>query len=336
MEKESSVAVSSIAKENEGHRDGGLFREYGSANVYTIVHATSNTAINGFQITTSDTHHTISARNDTPDGRVITPNKLKAKISEYNDLNGNQLDQLLAVLMKYRPNLTKRPGKCNGFEYHFNIVDKLPKSASSRTIQFALRDDVSAQIQVMLIDGSLEESYSDYVNPRTLVLGEYKPLRIRVDAGGVNGEMAPESVKVAPMRELLQRFHGSRYITTLVFSSAFLQVPLAKSSRKWTTFHFENQLYQFTIVPYVYKNSLSEFLRALQKGLGDERNVIRYVDDIVLHSPGFEGHLAMLDSFLHKFTSAALTINASKCHFCRPEITFLGYIICDRTLQGCW
>jgi len=195
MEKESSVAVSSIAKENEGHRDGGLFREYGSANVYTIVHATSNTAINCFQITTSDTHHTISARNDTPDGRVITPNKLKAKISEYNDLNGNQLDQLLAVLMKYRPNLTKRPGKCNGFEYHFqldqllavlmkyrpnltkrpgkcngfeyhfNIVDKLPKSASSRTIQFALRDDVSAQIQDMLIDGILEESYSDYVNP---------------------------------------------------------------------------------------------------------------------------------------------------------------------------
>jgi hypothetical protein len=38
--------------------------------------------------------------NDTPDDRVITRNKLKAEISEYDDLNGNQRDQLLAVLMK--------------------------------------------------------------------------------------------------------------------------------------------------------------------------------------------------------------------------------------------
>jgi len=85
MEKESSVAVSSITKDNEGHKDGGLFREYDSENVDTIVHATSNTTINCFQINTSDTHHTINSRNDTPDGRVITPNKLKAKISENNE-----------------------------------------------------------------------------------------------------------------------------------------------------------------------------------------------------------------------------------------------------------
>jgi len=64
--------------------------------------------------------------------------------------------------------------------------------------------------------------------------------------------------------------------------------------------------------------------------------VITYVDDIVLHSPGFDDHLATLDSVLHKLISAGFTINASKCHFCRSEIKFLEYIICDRTLQGCW
>ena len=92
-----------------------------------------------------------------------------------------------------------------------------------------MRDDVRAQMQDMLIDGVLEESYSDYVNPLTLVLREHKPLRICVDARGVNRQMTPDRVKFAPMRELLQRFHGFRYITTLDLSSAFLQVPLAKS-----------------------------------------------------------------------------------------------------------
>ena len=32
--------------------------------------------------------------------------------------------------------------------------------------------------------------------------------------------------------------------------------------------------------------------------------MIRYVDDIVLHSPEFDDHLATLDSVLHKLTLA--------------------------------
>jgi hypothetical protein len=73
------------------------------------------------------------------------------------------------------------------------------------------------------------------------------------------------------MGGLLQRFYGSRYLTTLDVSSAVFQVPLAKSSRKWTAFNFENQVYQFTRVPYGYKNSLSAFIKALQKVLGKRR-----------------------------------------------------------------
>ena len=81
LEKELSVPISSFAKGNEGHRDGEFIREYDSENVDTVVHVTANTAVNCFQITTTDTYHTVSAGNDTPDGRVITPNKMKAKIS---------------------------------------------------------------------------------------------------------------------------------------------------------------------------------------------------------------------------------------------------------------
>ena len=60
--------------------------------------------------------------------------KLKVKISEYDDLNEIHRDQLLAFLIKLQPHLTKRPGKCSGFEYHFNVVAKLPKATSSMTI----------------------------------------------------------------------------------------------------------------------------------------------------------------------------------------------------------
>jgi len=134
MEKESSVPNSSIIEDNEGHRDGELICEYDSENAGIFAHATTNIAVNCFRATTGNTSHTVSTKNEAPDDRFITPDKVRAKISEYDDLNDIQRDHLLAILMKYQPQLTKRPGKCNGFEYHFNVVGKLPKATSSRTM----------------------------------------------------------------------------------------------------------------------------------------------------------------------------------------------------------
>jgi hypothetical protein len=70
----SSVPLSSIVKDNEGHRDGKLIREYDSKNAHTTVHAMPNTAVNCFRTATSDTYHAISAMNDTPDDRDVRPN----------------------------------------------------------------------------------------------------------------------------------------------------------------------------------------------------------------------------------------------------------------------
>jgi hypothetical protein len=58
-----------------------------------------------------------------------------------------------------------------------------------------------------------------------------------------------------------------------------------------------------------------------------------YVDDLLIHSSSFYDHLEHLDWVLHKLTMAGFTINASKCNFCKPEIKFLGHIICDKTVK---
>ena len=141
----------------------------------------------------------------------------------------------------------------------------MPTSGNSRPIPIALRDQVRDQIKVMLKDDILEESFSSYINPLTLVVWEMKPLRICVDARRINRQMTADRAKVLPLRELLQKFHGASYITSLDLSSAFLQVPLKESSRQWTASSFK-VVYQFKTVPYGFKNSLSAFIRALEKG----------------------------------------------------------------------
>jgi hypothetical protein len=211
-----------------------------------------------------NTSHKSEAHLNSLDYRMITADQLRAKVCENNILSTQQQKELHGVLIKYQQHLTKRPGRCNAFEYEFKIEGDMPPTTNSRLIPFVLRAPVREKIQAMLRDGILEESYSANVNPLTLVHRQSKAIRICVDAKRINKLMVADRVKVQPMRKLLQRFRGSSYIKSLDLSSAFLQVPLNKGSRKWTAFQFQSRVYQFASVPYGFKNSLSAFIRALK------------------------------------------------------------------------
>jgi hypothetical protein len=106
------------------------------------------------------------------DERMITEEQLRGKLCENNNLSSKQEKDLYNVLIRYQQNLTKRPGKCTKFEYEFKIEGSIPSSANSRLIPFALRDQVRDQIQIMVNDGIIEESFSSYINPLTLVVRE--------------------------------------------------------------------------------------------------------------------------------------------------------------------
>ena len=111
----------------------------------------------------------------------------------------------------------------------------MTKSRNSIPIPFALGTEVQEQVEEMLADYIIEESYLSYVYPLTLV---------QRDGKGVRMFMKPDRAKVPAMQMLLQRFRGASYISTLDLSSAFLQIPLEKKNlKKWTAFQFQNKVY---------------------------------------------------------------------------------------------
>ena len=285
--------VSTLAKDKEGHiadvygvTGHGINKEcrknMNVANKRTLCFTTTSSKTDSV-----DTQHT-QQRQDTrqimTDDRMITAEQLRDKVRENNNLSQQQQQEdLYNVLIKYQ-HLTKRPGKCTKFEYEFKIEGSMPTSTNSRPISFVLRYQVPDQIQIMLKDDILEESFSSYINPLTLVVREMKPLRICVDARRINRQMTADHTKVLPLRELLQKFHGASYITSLDLSSSFLRVPLKETSRQWTAFQFQSKVYQFKAVPCGFENSLSAVIRALGKVSRDNKinnNLVMYLDDLV-------------------------------------------------------
>jgi hypothetical protein len=228
--------------------------------------------------------------------------------------------------------MTTKPGKCNLFSYKFQVDTDKPIVGYSRPIPFAIRPAVREQIDQMLRDDILEVSTSPNLNPLTVVPKEEGKIRICVDARKVNQFTMPDRERTPPLQELLQRFNGARYLTSLDLSSAYWQIELQEDSRKYTAFLFDSTVYQFKRVPYGFKNSLPAFIRAIKLALGGSTTeyVVFYIDDILIHSKTFEEHLRHLDTVLGKLTKAGFTINAAKCRFCREEVKFLGHRI-DRT-----
>jgi hypothetical protein len=80
------------------------------------------------------------------DDRDIIAAQLRIKVSEKDALSPKQRVDLYELLLKYQPHFTKRPGRCNVFEYKFEIEGEIPASAISRPIPFALRAQVQDQI----------------------------------------------------------------------------------------------------------------------------------------------------------------------------------------------
>lgn len=199
----------------------------------------------------------------------------------------------------------------------------------SRQIPFSLRAAVRKEINQMIYDGIIEVSSSPHVNPLVIVSREGKTPRICLDARKVNEITIADSERERPTEELLQRFHGAKFMTSLDLTSAFLQIELDEGCRKYTAFLFESKQCQFKRVPFGLKNSLCALLRALRTIFDGTSShfLVNYVDDLLIYSNNYRDHLEHLDTVLSKLTEAGFTINVTKCKFGQPEVKFLGHII---------
>ena len=57
------------------------------------------------------------------------------------------------------------------------------------------------------------------------------------------------------------------------------------------------------------------------------RNVLVYIDDVIIYSETFEQHLQDLYEVFNTIQSSGLRLNAKKCFFGKHQVKYLGYII---------
>ena len=128
--------------------------------------------------------------------------------------------------------------------------------------------------------------------------------------------------------EMLSRVAGAKWISTIDLNSAYYQVRLEQTSRKYTAFRCFCGSFEFLRGGFGLKNMPKTFQKLINKVLhGCQDFAEAHVDDIVIYSNTFAQHVLHLREVLSRLKSAKLTANISKCKFLLERMTILGHVL---------
>ncbi|UYV83426.1 hypothetical protein LAZ67_23000969 [Cordylochernes scorpioides] len=181
----------------------------------------------------------------------------------------------------------------------------------------------------MLENGIIEQSFSPFSSPVTLVTKRDKTKRFCIDYRKVNELISSDVHPLPRIEDILDRLAQAKYFSTADISSAYWQVPIHPDSRPLLAFATLEALYQPTRLPFGLKTSPQVYERAISQVL--QRHgldcVAHYFDDFIIYFNTLEEHQNHLRQFFAFCEAEKLQLNFAKCEFFKQSIDFLGYTI---------
>src|SRR2546423_5269796 len=115
-----------------------------------------------------------------------------------------------------------------------------------------------------------------------------------------------------------------------LIASGYWQVEMNPEDVEKTAFVTPFGLYEFLVMPFGLSYAPATFQRlmnrVLQEFLGNF--VAVYLDNIIIFTKGtFEQHMNHLQQVFEALRVTNLKVKLKKCHFCLPNIHFLGHVV---------
>src|SRR6267154_693809 len=183
----------------------------------------------------------------------------------------------------------------------------------------------------MLDSGIIVPSTSQWGSPCLLVTKKDGSKRFCIDFRKLNSVSKKINYPLPLLTDVWDSLSSkkSSIFSTLDLKSGYFQVPIKKESQEKTTFVVQDGAYQFTRTPFGCQGSGGHFQLVMSdvlKGM-TYRDVIVYVDDILVYNANFDDHLKSLKEVFDRLRKANMRLNGKKCSFGIPEITYLGHKI---------
>ena len=197
---------------------------------------------------------------------------------------------------------------------------------------------INEQIEEMLENKIIQPSMSNYSFPVVLVEKKNGKKRFCIDYRKLNAVTIKDKHPLPIIIDSLSMsFKKTKYFSVMDLLSGYWNVMVKQSDRHKTAFITTDGLYEWLRMPFGLSNSPATFQRFMQKVLHQNlyRNVIVYLDDIIVFSNTFEEHVQHLQEVFDKVREYKLKLSIEKCRFLCKEVVYLGHIVSAEGILPC-
>jgi hypothetical protein len=274
---------------------------------------------------------TASETSTVPDKLTWEQKKNRIKNEANINVPAEYREEYLALLTKYSDLFSDTKydlGRATHFFHKIHLKDKEPVYRKQFKIPDAHKPFLEENITEWLKLGVIQRSQSLYNSPVFCVPKKDGSLRIVQDFRELNKHSYMDKYSMKEINECIGDIGRAKstIFTTLDLTSGFWQMPLEEHSRAPTAFTIPG-LGQFEWVtsPMGLLGCPASFQRLMEMIFRNIKNVIVYIDDLLIHSKTHKEHLEALEESFKALRKSSMKISLKKCFFGSQEVSYLGF-----------
>jgi ribonuclease HI len=181
-----------------------------------------------------------------------------------------------------------------------------------------------------------EVTYPEWLANIVMVKKANGKWRMCIDFTDLNKACPKDEFSLPRIDSLVDAAASSELMSLLDCYSGYHQIWMKKEDEPKTSFITPSGTYCYLRMPEGLKNAGGSFSRMIAKVLHSQigKNVLTYVDDIIVKSTKQENHIADLQETFANFRQAGLKLNPEKCVFGVKKGKFLGCLVSTKGIEA--
>jgi hypothetical protein len=206
------------------------------------------------------------------------------------------------------------------------------KPIASRSRRFSKEDQefINQEVTKLLSEGIIEPTITPW---RAQIVVSKDPSnrhkkRLCIDySQTINQYTELDAYPLPRIDDMINNLAQYKVFSTFDLKSAYHQVPIKESDRKFTGFEANGRLYQFCRIPFGVTNGVAAFQRAMDNFVDEENlnDTFPYLDNITVAGRDQKEHDVNVQAFHEAVQRRNLTLNESKSIESKTSINVLGY-----------
>jgi hypothetical protein len=193
------------------------------------------------------------------------------------------------------------------------------------------------KVKRLLSAGVIREvTYPEWQANTVMVKKANGKWRMCIDFTDLNKACPKDEFPLPRIDSLVDAIASLELMSLLNCYSGYHQIWMKKEYEPKTSFITPSGIYCYLHMPKGLKNAGGSFSRMTAKVLHSQigRNVVTYVDDIIVKSTKQENHIADLQETFTNFRQASLKLNPEKCVFRVKKGKFLGCLVSTKGIEA--